>query len=123
MSFMDAVTPKTNLVSPSRKLKSKITSPCIGVCKYAEGGLCRGCTMTKPEKKTFKKLKGRKAKQAFLTVLAGRLVGEERYPKWARAYRNRCKKKGTVCALDWLEPKLGLADSSKRYRTNTPSDR
>ncbi|MEO0635282.1 MAG: DUF1289 domain-containing protein [Pseudomonadota bacterium] len=110
---MDAINFDTK---PDRKLKSKVTSPCIGVCKYTDGKLCRGCTMTKPEKKAFKKLKGKKVRAAFVQELMGRLVSRGRYPKWARAYRNRCQKKGSVCVLDALEPSLGLADSRQPFR-------
>lgn len=78
--------------------------------------------MTKPEKKSFKKLKGRKNKIAFVTSICGRLVGQARYPKWARAYRHRCAKKRTQCVLDQLEPKLGLADSRQRFNPSRRSD-
>ena len=34
----------------------KIPSPCIDVCKYKYKNHCIGCSMTKIQKKTFKKL-------------------------------------------------------------------
>ena len=88
--------------------------PCIGVCKYGSGGMCRGCTMTRAEKKSSKRLLGKGQKKAFFTMLAGRLVAQERYPKWAKAYRKRCAKRGLPCVLDKLEPKLGLASTKPR---------
>jgi hypothetical protein len=81
---------------------SKVPSPCIDVCKYKlKGGHCIGCGMTKPQKKAFKALDGKRVKRAFLHDLLEqqtRLGGK--FKHWASAYRRKCEKKGTPCPID-----------------------
>lgn len=82
----------------------KIPSPCIDVCKYKlKGGHCIGCAMTKAQKKMWKQLDGRKARQRFLSALVAqhaRLGGKFR--GWHIAYRRKCAKKDIPCPLDDL---------------------
>ena len=40
-------------------------SPCIDVCKYREDGHCRGCSMTKMQKKISKGLNSEEKQLAF----------------------------------------------------------
>jgi uncharacterized protein len=81
----------------------KAPSPCIGVCKFRDEGRCIGCQMTKPEKKRFKRLKGKSERKPFLLLLRERLVARDRYNYWSRMYRRRCARKDAVCPLDRIE--------------------
>jgi predicted Fe-S protein YdhL (DUF1289 family) len=72
----------------------KLPSPCIGVCKFREGGHCLGCSMTRPQKRGFKRLDGKKARRAFLSMLGTQQALLGRYRAWVRAYRRKCEKKG-----------------------------
>lgn len=85
-------------------------SPCIGICKYRDEGRCIGCQMTKPEKKRFKRLKGKRERKPFFLALRERLASRDRYDYWSRMYRRRCLKKGAACPLD----KLDRAESRAR---------
>ena len=76
-------------------------SPCIDICKYRDAGRCIGCGMTKPEKKSFKRLGGKAEKKAFFRELVARLGA--RYDRWAHVYRRKCDKKDVPCPLDRLE--------------------
>ncbi|MEM7058140.1 MAG: DUF1289 domain-containing protein [Pseudomonadota bacterium] len=73
---------------------SKLPSPCIDVCKFKRGGHCIGCSMTKAQKKTFKKLKKEKHRKAFLAMLVGQQLDLGKYTHWQRAYARKCTKKG-----------------------------
>lgn len=85
------------------KIWQKAPSPCIDVCKFRDKGHCIGCQMTKPEKKRFKKLKGKAEIRPFFEMLSERLVSKDRYGYWSRMYRRRCERKGADCPLDKLE--------------------
>ncbi|MFA5901644.1 MAG: DUF1289 domain-containing protein, partial [Hyphomicrobium sp.] len=78
----------------------KIPSPCIDVCKFKNAGHCIGCGMTKKQKKSFKRLKGKKAKRQFIDDLQVQQVEIGLKADWARAYRRRCEKKGVACPID-----------------------
>ncbi|WP_062226804.1 DUF1289 domain-containing protein [Aureimonas frigidaquae] len=80
----------------------KAPSPCIGVCKFRDAGHCIGCRMTKPEKKAFKKLGGKKKRRAFFDMLVERLNAAGRYGYWSKMYRRRCARKDRDCPLDEL---------------------
>lgn len=84
-------------------LWAKAPSPCIGVCKFRDDGHCIGCRMTKPEKKRFKRLKGKSGRKPFFAMLRERLVERERYAYWSRMYRRRCARKEAACVLDKLD--------------------
>lgn len=73
----------------------KIPSPCLSVCKHRiEGGYCIACSMTKAQKKMFKKLKKDDAREGFVTMLSAQqqVVGSAR--SWSDAYLRKCRKKG-----------------------------
>lgn len=78
-------------------------SPCIDICKFKASGRCIGCSMTKPEKKAFKKLRAKSAKKIFFADLAARLEGMGRFNGWSRVYRRKCDRKEVPCPLDRLE--------------------
>ncbi|MEM1346198.1 MAG: DUF1289 domain-containing protein [Pseudomonadota bacterium] len=82
----------------------KIPSPCIDVCKFKlAGGHCIACSMTKAQKKTFKRLDRKKDKRRFLGMLVeqqARLEGKFR--SWPIVYRRKCVKKDIECPLDAL---------------------
>jgi len=79
-------------------------SPCVGVCKFREGGQCIGCAMTRPEKKRFKRLRGKAGRRPFFESLVARLRAGGRLDYWQRMYRRKCDRKGRPCPLD----KLGI---------------
>lgn len=85
------------------KVWRKAPSPCISVCKFRDKGHCIGCSMTKPEKKAFKRLKKKEAKKAFFLELLHRLEENGRLAYWTRMYRRRCAKKDRPCPLDRLD--------------------
>lgn len=72
----------------------KVPSPCIDVCKFKRAGHCIGCSMTKPQKKEFKKLDGSKAKRRFVESLIAQQDRLGKYTHWAKAYSRKCQKKG-----------------------------
>lgn len=80
----------------------KVPNPCIDVCKYKlKGGHCIACSMTKDQKREFKKLDGKKEKRSFL----GMLVAQQaelggKFKGWAISYRRKCAKKEVPCPLD-----------------------
>jgi predicted Fe-S protein YdhL (DUF1289 family) len=73
---------------------AKLPSPCIGVCKFSLKGHCVGCSMTRPQKRGFKRAEGKKGRRAFLSMLATQQAILGGFDGWARAYRRRCAKKG-----------------------------
>lgn len=79
---------------------TKIPSPCVKVCKFKRDGHCIGCGLTKKQKKSFKKVGGKKRKIAFIRDLLRQQDDLGGYPMWPRAWRKRCRKKGVVCPLD-----------------------
>ena len=81
-------------------------SPCIDICKYRDAGRCIGCGMTKPEKKSFKRLDGKAEKKAFFRQLVLRLGAMRRYDRWAHVYRRKCDRKDIPCPLDRLEKRV-----------------
>lgn len=81
---------------------SKVPSPCIDVCKFKRQGHCIGCSMTKAQKKKFKKMNREKHREAFIAMLIDQQACLGRYKGWAVAYARKCAKKG-------LDPRrLGL---------------
>lgn len=75
-------------------MTEKLPSPCIDVCKYRNKGHCIACSMTKPQKKAFKKLKGPAERRAFLTMLIAQQAVLGRYTAWVSVYRRKCERKG-----------------------------
>ena len=78
---------------------SKLPSPCIGVCKFKRQGHCIGCSMTKPQKSLFKKLKKAVHQHAFVDMLLHQQTGLGKYTHWRDAYRRRCEKKGVKAPI------------------------
>ena len=78
---------------------SKLPSPCIGVCKFKRQGHCIGCSMTKPQKSLFKKLKKAVHQYAFVDMLLHQQTGLGKYTHWRDAYRRRCEKKGVKAPI------------------------
>lgn len=72
----------------------KPPSPCIDVCKFRRAGHCIGCSMTKDQKKRFKKLDGGKARRRFLSELVEQQKSLGKYRHWEIAYDRKCQKKG-----------------------------
>lgn len=78
---------------------AKPPSPCIDVCKFKRAGHCIGCSMTKAQKKAFKKLEGAEQRRAFIRDLVAQQAELGKYRHWEAAYRRKCEKKG----LDWRD--------------------
>lgn len=72
---------------------TKVPSPCISVCKFKRDGHCIGCSMTKAQKSTFKKLKKNKHREAFVELVVTQQSVMGRYEHWQQAYKKRCRKK------------------------------
>lgn len=73
---------------------SDVPSPCIDVCKFKREGHCIGCSMTKDQKKTFKKIKKNKHRKAFIAELVDQQQRLGKYKGWIGAYLRKCSKKG-----------------------------
>lgn len=74
---------------------SKLPSPCIGVCKFRLAGRhCIACSMTKPQKSIFKKIKKDAARADFITMLSAQQAAVGSAKGWSEAYSRRCTKKG-----------------------------
>jgi hypothetical protein len=50
--------------------------------------------MTRPQKRGFKRLDGKKARRLFLGMLTTQQALLGRFRAWERAYRRKCEKKG-----------------------------
>ena len=72
----------------------KIPSPCIDVCKYKYKNHCIGCSMTKIQKKTFKKLSTINQKKDFLNFIISQQIFLGRFKHWDKVYEKKCIKKG-----------------------------
>lgn len=75
-------------------MSSKLPSPCVGICKYKRAGHCIACSMTKPQKSLFKKLKKEKHREAFLAMLVAQQGYMGKFHAWPGLYEKRCAKKG-----------------------------
>ena len=71
----------------------KIPSPCIDVCKYKFNHHCIGCSMTKIQKKTFKKLKSNDNKKKFIKFIYSQQKILGRFKHWEKVYQKKCDKK------------------------------
>ncbi|MDJ0860061.1 MAG: DUF1289 domain-containing protein [Dinoroseobacter sp.] len=72
---------------------AKVPSPCIDVCKFKRAGHCIGCSMTKPQKSMFKKLKSNKHRVAFIDMLRSQQAMMGKYTHWEPAYLKKLRKK------------------------------
>ncbi|SFE29459.1 DUF1289 domain-containing protein [Roseivivax sediminis] len=75
-------------------MAKKLPSPCIDVCKFRREGHCIGCSMTKTQKKIFKKMKNPAEREAFVTMLVHQQNDLGKYSHWRAAYLKKCTKKG-----------------------------
>ena len=74
----------------------KIPSPCIDVCKYKYKNHCIGCSMTKLQKNTFKKISSSTQKKVFLKFIINQQNFLGRFKHWEKVYEKKCNKKGLV---------------------------
>ena len=72
----------------------KVPSPCIDVCKYKYKNHCIGCSMTKIQKKTFKKLSTINQKKDFLNFIINQQTFLGKFKHWEKVYEKKCIKKG-----------------------------
>ncbi|MEM1233727.1 MAG: DUF1289 domain-containing protein [Pseudomonadota bacterium] len=71
----------------------KIPSPCVSVCKFKRDGHCTACSMTKTQKKMFKKLKKSSERAAFIELLEYQQAQLGRYHAWPILYEKKLTKK------------------------------
>ncbi|MEO0484339.1 MAG: DUF1289 domain-containing protein [Pseudomonadota bacterium] len=71
----------------------KIPSPCVDVCKYKRAGHCIACSMTKPQKKIFKRLKKPEQQAGFVEMLKHQQAQLGRYDAWPQLYAKKLGKK------------------------------
>ena len=74
-------------------MSKKIPSPCVSVCKYKRQGHCIACSMTKPQKKIFKKLKKNAEREAFIELLEYQQAQLGGYDAWPILYAKRHRKR------------------------------
>ena len=74
-------------------LNMKIPSPCIDVCKYKFKHHCIGCSMTKNQKKLFKKLKSNYNKKKFINLIYNQQKAFGKFKQWEKIYQKKCDKK------------------------------
>jgi predicted Fe-S protein YdhL (DUF1289 family) len=74
-------------------LNMKIPSPCIDVCKYKFKHHCIGCSMTKNQKKLFKKLKSNYNKKKFINLIYNQQKAFGKFKHWEKIYQKKCDKK------------------------------
>lgn len=74
----------------------KPPSPCIDICKFKLDGHCLGCGMTKKQKKTFKKLDGKKDKTRFIVELMDQQSKLGKFNHWTKLYQRKCDKKAVA---------------------------
>ena len=74
-------------------MPQKIPSPCVSVCKYKREDHCIACSMTKPQKKIFKKLKKNAERAAFIEMLEHQQAQMGGYEAWKVLYKRKAAKK------------------------------
>ncbi|MCH2077274.1 MAG: DUF1289 domain-containing protein [Rhodobacteraceae bacterium] len=74
-------------------MTKKIPSPCVSVCKYKREDHCIACSMTKSQKKIFKKLKKNAERAAFIEMLKHQQAQLGGYEAWALLYKRKAEKK------------------------------
>jgi len=74
-------------------MPKKIPSPCVSVCKFKRAGHCIACSMTKPQKKIFAKLKKNEQRAAFIELLEYQQAQLGRYDAWPLLYQKKLRKK------------------------------
>lgn len=81
-------------------MAKKLPSPCIDVCKFKREGHCIGCSMTKRQKKDFKKLDGKKKRVKFIQALMAQQADMGKYRHWHVAYARKCAKKNVAWPVE-----------------------
>ena len=74
-------------------MSNKIPSPCVNVCKYKRNDHCIACSMTKPQKKIFKKLKKNAERAAFVELLEHQQAQLGGFEAWRILYDKKMAKK------------------------------
>ena len=74
-------------------MSKKVPSPCLSVCKNKREGHSTASSMTKPQKKIFKKLKKDAERAAFIEMLEYQQAQLGRYDAWAILYAKKADKK------------------------------
>ena len=78
----------------SKKSKpQKLPSPCVDVCKYKRAGHCIACSMTKDQKKAFKRLKKPALQAGFIDMLRHQQAQLGRFEAWETLYAKKLRKK------------------------------
>lgn len=91
--------------------KSKLPSPCVGICKDKRG-VCIACGRDEDDEKAWKRADGAKEKLALLEACARntQVLGTRQF--WETEYRRKCIKKGVPCPLDNLTELNALTPSN-----------
>ena len=71
----------------------KIPSPCIDVCKYKLNNHCIGCSMTKSQKRIYKKLKNLEKKKKYIKLILKQQKDLGKFKHWEKIYQKKCEKK------------------------------
>ncbi|MEL6913112.1 MAG: DUF1289 domain-containing protein [Pseudomonadota bacterium] len=74
-------------------MATKIPSPCVDVCKYKRAGHCIACSMTKPQKKIFKRLKRPVEQAAFIDLIKHQQAQMGKFGAWPALYARKLDKK------------------------------
>jgi len=79
--------------------KSKLPSPCVGICKEKRG-VCIACGRDEDDEKAWKRADGLAEKLALLADCSRNTqkLGTRQF--WEAEYRRKCLKKGVSCPLD-----------------------
>lgn len=79
-------------------MSKKLPSPCIDVCKFRRAGHCAGCSMTKPQKEMFGRLR-KSDRRTFVALLVHQQRTLGGYGHWRKVYGKKCEKKGVLVEL------------------------
>ena len=74
-------------------MSDKIPSPCLSVCKYKQNDHCIACSMTKAQKKIFKKLKKSSERAAFIQLVEHQQAQLGGFDAWRIFYDRKIAKK------------------------------
>ena len=70
----------------------KIPSPCIDVCKYKLNNHCIGCSMTKSQKRIYKKLKNLEKKKKYIKLILKQQKDLGKFKHWEKIYQKKMSK-------------------------------
>ena len=74
-------------------------SPCVSVCKNADDGVCKGCGLTRDERRAFARTRTRAVRKLILKTGIARLRERGRLKRWRKRYRKKCRKRGVAAPL------------------------